>query len=179
MTGFIAILVGILVWALVPESVRWLTAKGRYAEACMAVAKQLEVPIESVPLPTMHPTVQPRSSLAELYSVNPRLFWQTLLIWGGSSSAAYGLLSLGPDDRRPRAPRDAGASGKIFHLRRGDRSRWQDHRLADCAKAGAAPLGIIFGFVSVAFLCLAGYYSAILIGTFPLFIILTDASALG
>jgi putative MFS transporter len=31
MTGFIAIIVGVLVWAFVPESARWLTAKGRWA----------------------------------------------------------------------------------------------------------------------------------------------------
>ncbi|MFZ2003509.1 MAG: MFS transporter, partial [Stellaceae bacterium] len=32
MTGFVAIVVGILVWAFVPESARWLAAKGRFTE---------------------------------------------------------------------------------------------------------------------------------------------------
>src|SRR5204863_8154034 len=31
-TGFVAVIVGILVWIFVPESARWLTAKGRFAE---------------------------------------------------------------------------------------------------------------------------------------------------
>ena len=79
-----------------PESVRWLTAKGRFAEARAAVAKQLGVPIASVPLPTTRPAVQPRAKLSELYSVNPRLFWQTVLIWGGSASAGYGYYLWGP-----------------------------------------------------------------------------------
>ena len=35
-------------------------------------------------------------SLSELYSVNPRLFWQTVLIWGGSASAGYGYYLWGP-----------------------------------------------------------------------------------
>ena len=89
-TAFVAVIVGLLVWLFVPESVRWLTAKGRFAEAQAEVAKQLDMPLDRVPLPTVPPTAQPRASLLELYSVNPRLFWQTVLIWGGSSSAAYG-----------------------------------------------------------------------------------------
>ena len=44
MTGFVAIIVGLLVWAFVPESARWLTAKGRFAEARDEVAKALGRP---------------------------------------------------------------------------------------------------------------------------------------
>src|SRR5262249_56907912 len=50
---------------------------------------------EEVRLPIARPTVQPRASLAELYH-NPRLFWQTVLIWGGSSTAVYGYILWGP-----------------------------------------------------------------------------------
>src|SRR4029077_12261200 len=95
-TGFIAVIVGILVWIFVPESVRWLTAKGRFAAARSEVATRLEIPLAQVPLPTPPPAVQPRASLMDLYSVNPRLFWQTILIWGGSASAAYGYYLWGP-----------------------------------------------------------------------------------
>ncbi len=47
MTGFVAIVVALLVWAFVPESVRWLTAKGRFAEAQAGAAKQLGLPLAS------------------------------------------------------------------------------------------------------------------------------------
>ena len=67
MTGFVAIIVGILVWALVPESARWLAAKGRFAEARDEVARALGRPAASLPLPTIRPAVQPRGSLRELY----------------------------------------------------------------------------------------------------------------
>src|ERR1700688_1504211 len=76
-TGFVAVIIGILVWIFVPESVRWLAAKGRFAEARSEVATQLEIPIDRVPLPSTPPAVQPRASLMDLYTANPRLFWQT------------------------------------------------------------------------------------------------------
>src|SRR5215471_8805330 len=42
--GFIALLIGILVWLFAPESVRWLTAKGRFNEARAEVARHLRLP---------------------------------------------------------------------------------------------------------------------------------------
>ncbi len=95
LTGFAALIVGVLVWAFVPESVRWLAAKGRFAQARDEAARQLGVPRDQVPLPTVVPVTQPRGSLAELYH-KPGLFWQTVLIWGGSASAAYGYYLWGP-----------------------------------------------------------------------------------
>src|SRR5580704_18349868 len=63
MTGFIAIVVGLLVWAFVPESARWLTARGRFAEARDEVAKALGLSRDSVPLPTIRPVAPPRAHL--------------------------------------------------------------------------------------------------------------------
>ncbi len=95
MLGIAPAFVGILIWIFVPESVRWLAAKGRFAEARAEVAKQLDLPLRSVPLPTVAPAAQPRGSLAELYH-HPRMFWETVLIWGGSSTAGYGVYLWGP-----------------------------------------------------------------------------------
>ncbi len=42
---------------------------------------------------------------------------------------------------------------------------------------GRRPLGLLFGFMAVVFLALAGYYNAVLVNGFPLFIVLIAASA--
>jgi MFS family permease len=55
--GFVALIIGVLVWLFTPESVRWLTAKGRFIEARNEVARHLGLPLEEVPLPTVRPAV--------------------------------------------------------------------------------------------------------------------------
>ena len=95
MLGIAPAFVGILIWIFVPESVRWLAAKGRFAEARTGVAQQLGLPLQSVPLPTVRPATPPRGKLSELYH-QPRMFWETVLIWGGSSTAGYGVYLWGP-----------------------------------------------------------------------------------
>ena len=95
MLGAVTIPVGIAIALVVPESVRWLAAKGRFAEARELVARQLALPLEQVPLPTQPPLVPPSGSLAELYR-SPVRFWETVVIWGGASTAAYGVYLWGP-----------------------------------------------------------------------------------
>jgi putative MFS transporter len=85
MLGMAPAIAGILIWFCVPESVRWLTAKGRFAEAREEVAKQLGLPLHSVPLPTQLPAAQPRGSLWELYQ-RPSLFWETVITWAAPRS---------------------------------------------------------------------------------------------
>ena len=176
MTGFVALIFGVLVWALVPESVRWLAAKGRFAEARDEAARQLGIDRDKVPLPTVVPAKQPRASLAELYH-RPGLFWQTVVIWGGSASAAYGYYLWGPTIvalalhvTPARAAgyfiyvAGAGVIGKIFVS-----------LLAPVI--GRRALGIMFGFLSTIGLALAGYFNGHVLGGFPLFILLTAVSA--
>ena len=67
MLGALTVPVGIVIWFVVPESVRWLTAKGRFAEARAQVAGQLGLPLEQVPLPTLPPLARQARSLSELY----------------------------------------------------------------------------------------------------------------
>src|SRR5262249_26826355 len=81
--GFIGVAIGLLVWIFCPESARWLAAKGRFREARAEVAKQLGLPVEQVPLPTVAPPIQPRGNWLDLWS-QPRMFWETVLVWGGS-----------------------------------------------------------------------------------------------
>jgi MFS transporter, putative metabolite:H+ symporter len=176
-TGFVAVIVGILVWIFVPESVRWLTAKGRFVEAREEVARQLEQPLDRVPLPTVPPAVQPRASLTELYSVNPRLFWQTILIWGGSSSAAYGYYLWGPTIVSLALQLEPAQAAKYFIYVTGTAVIGKIIVSLIASRIGRRTLGIVFGFVSVVCLTLAGYFSGALLGGFPVFIILIAASA--
>jgi len=177
MTGFGAIAVGLLAWALVPESVRWLTAKGRFAEARAGVAKQLGLPLSSVPLPTVPPTVQPRASLTELFSVNPRLFWQTILIWGGSASAVYGYYLWGPTIIALALQVEPAQAAKYFVYVSGTGVAGKIVVSLIAPKIGRRSLGIVFGFMAGIILVLAGYFNAALIGGFPVFILLIAASA--
>lgn len=176
MTGFVAIIVGLLVWAFVPESARWLAAKGRFAEARDEVARALGRTRDSLPLPTIPPAVQPRANLAELYH-NPRLFWQTLLIWGGSASAVYGYILWGPT-----------IIALALHVEPAQAARYYliiaaggvTGKVLACVIAplmGRRVLGTVFGLFAAVGLCLAGYYNDVLVNGFPLFVVLTAASA--
>lgn len=93
--GAVPAMIGLGVLFFVPESVRWLTAKGRFREAQATVASLLDLPLSEVPLPSVTPAAPPRASLKELYA-RPPLFWMTLLTWGGAATAGYGMLLWGP-----------------------------------------------------------------------------------
>ncbi len=177
MTGFVAVVIGLLVWLFVPESVRWLTAKGRFTEARAEVAKQLGLSLNSVPLPTTQPAEQPRASLTELFTVNPRLFWQTILIWGGSSTAAYGYYLWGPTIVALALHVEPAQAARYFVYVSGTGIIGKIIVSLIAPLLGRRALGILFGFVSVVCLALAGHYNGILVGEFPLFVILVAASA--
>jgi putative MFS transporter len=173
--GFVALIIGVLVWLFTPESVRWLTAKGRFAEAREEVARHLGLPRDRVPLPTVMPAVHPRGNLLDLLS-QPRMFWETLLIWGGSSTAAYGVylwgptivaLLLGVSVQKAAAyfvlVSAAGVTGKIIVT-------------LIAPVIGRRGLGIIWGFGGAVALALAGYYNAVFVGGVPLMVVLLCAS---
>ncbi len=177
MLGLLPILIGALVWMFVPELVRWLVVKGRFAAARAAVARHFGMPLDRVPLPAAQPLVEPRASLAELYSANPRLFWQTLLVWGGSTTAAFGYLLWGPT-----------IVALVLHVSVARAAAYFIY-VSSCSiagklliavvaqKLGRRRVGIVFGFAAVGFLVPAGYFNAVMIGGFPLFVILIAAAA--
>ena len=176
MTGFVAVVVGVLVWAFVPESARWLTAKGRFSQARDEVARALRRPADSLPLPTIPPAVAPRGHLGELYH-NPRLFWQTILIWGGSASAVYGYILWGPTIIALALHVEPAQAAKYFLI---ISAGGVSGKILACFIApimGRRTLGITFGLLAAIGLSIAGYYNNVLVSGFPLFVILTAASA--
>jgi MFS transporter, putative metabolite:H+ symporter len=177
MTGFLAIIVGLLVWAFVPESARWLTAKGRFVAARDEVAKALGRPADTVPLPTVPPAVQPRANLGELFSVNPRLFFQTLLIWGGSASAVYGYILWGPTIIAMALQVEPAQAAKYFLIISASGVTGKILVSFIAPMMGRRSLGLTFGLLAAIGLVLAGYFSGALLGGFPVFVILTAASA--
>jgi MFS transporter, putative metabolite:H+ symporter len=173
--GFVALIIGVLVWLFCPESARWLTAKGRFREARTEVAKQLRLPLDKVPLPTVAPTSPPRGNLLDLWS-QPRMFWETILIWGGSSTAGYGVYLWGPTIVAlllhvpvPKAAAyfvivsGAGVAGKLVVT-------------AIAPLLGRRLLGVLWGFGGAVALFLAGYFNNVLVGTMPLLVVLFACS---
>jgi len=178
MLGALTIPVGLAIALFVPESVRWLTAKGRFAEARALVARRLGLPLEQVPLPTMPPLAQPSGRLSELYQ-SPRRFWETVIIWGGSSTAAYGVYLWGPTIVAlllhvsvPQAAKyfvfvaGAGVVGKILVT---FISPLMGRRLC----------GIVFGFGAAVALIGAAVFNQVFVGGIPLLIVLLCCSTFG
>ena len=174
--GLLPIVVGLLVWAFQPESARWLTAKGRFGEARAAVATHLGLRLDQVPLPTRQPAVEPRASLAELYA-SPRLFWQTILIWGGATTAGFGYLLWGPTIVALSLHTSVAKAAEYFVYVSASAMTGRLLIAWLAQKLGRRRLGIVVSFVATVLLALAGRYSTALLGGFPAFVVLVAAAA--
>jgi putative MFS transporter len=176
MLGLSVTVVGISAAVFVPESVRWLTAKGRFAEARAEVAKHLGISLLSVPLPTTMPVSVPRGRLSELLS-QPRQFWETLLIWGGAATAAYGVYLWGPTvvALLLKVPVPVAAKYFIYVTGAGIVGKIIVSFLAPLI--GRRLLGALWGFGGVIALATVGYCGSTLIGNFPLIVVALAASA--
>ncbi|MBV9824246.1 MAG: MFS transporter [Alphaproteobacteria bacterium] len=174
--GIAPAIIGLFVWLFVGESVRWLAVKGRFAEARAEVARHLGVPLDTVPLPTYVASAPPSASLRELYS-NPRLFWQTVIIWAGSSTAVYGYYLWGPTIVAMVLNVGVGVAAGYFVYVSGAAITGKLLISFIAPITGRRRIGIVFGFIASACLTLAALYHDALVGGFPLMIILISAAA--
>jgi putative MFS transporter len=95
--GFIPLIPAVLIALITPESVRWLVARGRHAEARKIVARAMKVSQDTLPL-TAAPAANHRqleSTFTDLFAQR-RLFWLTIIVWFGASTANYGVFLWGP-----------------------------------------------------------------------------------
>lgn len=176
MLGFLPVLVGGAVWLWVPESMRWLMAKGHFAAAQAAAARHLAVDIGSLPLPTAPPAAPPRASLAELYQ-SPRLFWQSLVVWGCSTTAAFGYLLWGPTIVALALHKPVPQAAKYFFYVGVVAMVGRVLVALVVHRVGRRPVGIVFGFGAAVALAIAGWFNAAVIAGFPLFVVLIAAAA--
>jgi MFS transporter, putative metabolite:H+ symporter len=96
--GFIPLLPAVLIALIMPESVRWLVTRGHHAEARRIVGRTLKLSPDALPQPAkarVGNSAEPASSFAELLT-QPKLFWLTVIIWFGASTASYGVFLWGP-----------------------------------------------------------------------------------
>jgi MFS transporter, putative metabolite:H+ symporter len=169
--GVLPAAVALLVLLFVPESVRWLVAKGRFAEARRLVAKQLDVRLEALPLPTVPPINPPRASLAELWA-KPRLVLLVFLTMGGAATVDYAIILWGPTIISLLLKTTVREAARYFVL------------VVLCGMVGKVFFSILpyyvgrrragqlHGFGLAAGIALAGYFHSMFIGSFPVFVML-------
>jgi putative MFS transporter len=94
-TGALPIFLSLAIWLWVPESVRWLLTRNRFAEARREAARQLGVPLDVVQLPTSPPLPVEPVPISELLR-DTRRFWWVVATWVGAATATYGVQLWGP-----------------------------------------------------------------------------------
>jgi MFS transporter, putative metabolite:H+ symporter len=95
--GFLPLAPALLIALIMPESVRWLVAHGRDAEARRIVSRALRVAPEALPQSRSAAALaKPQSAgFADLLK-EPRRVWLTVIVWFGASTANYGVFLWGP-----------------------------------------------------------------------------------
>lgn len=163
--------VAILVQMFVPESVRWLTGKGRFKEARELTAKHLNVPLAQIPLPVIPLSSAPRASLSELLG-QPRLVWLVFLTMGGAATVDYAVILWGPTIISLLLKTTVAVAARYFVV------------VISCGIAGKILFSILpqyigrrrtgqlHGFGLAIGIALTGIFHSAFVGGFPLFVLL-------
>ncbi|GEP53517.1 MFS transporter [Reyranella soli] len=175
--GVVPAVMGVLFIFLLPESARWLVAKGRFAEAQATVARTLGLPLAQVPLPAAKPAGEQGHGIAELLA-RPRFFWLTVITWTGVATAAYGIYLWGPTiiALLLKIPAAQSAHYFVYVALAGIIGKVLLSWLAQ--KIGRKRVGEIQGYVSAVGLIVAGLCFPLTIGGVPVFILALVATVL-
>jgi putative MFS transporter len=92
--GAAPILLAVLLYLVLPESVRWLIARGKMDEAQRTLHRYVELPsgVLAIDVPEASP---PRVSIADLYR-NPQRFWVVVFLSAGLAMGGHAALAWGP-----------------------------------------------------------------------------------
>lgn len=164
--------IAIIIYFVMPESVRWLASQGRNEEARKALGKLVygEVPPIPASAPAAVASESARSGFREL-AKDPRRFWFLVVVWLGLSTMIYGVLLWGPTILvllMKISPREAafyfmylslaGFAGRLFFL-------------AFVQYFGRKTTGAVTGICCGLLLAAAGLYYDVLFMGLPLFVI--------
>jgi len=176
--GMAPAVIGVLAIFLLPESVRWLVARGRFVEARKEVAKlRGGVPAEGLPLPTAALTAPPRGRLADLYA-RPGLFWLVLISWIGISTAEYAIILWGPTifSMMLKITVMQAAGYMVYLSLFGIFGKIMFSFVANWL--GRRACGMLGGYGAAIALVAAAYFHSVVLAGFPIFVLLVMAAFL-
>ena len=142
------------------------------------MARQLGLPLEQVPLPSRPPVAPPTGSIAELYR-NPTRFWETVIIWGGASTAAYGVYLWGPTIVSLLLGIPVAAAAKYFVLVAAAGVVGKIVVSIVSPMMGRRRCGQVWGFLAAISLVAAAYFSNTFVAGVPLLVVFLCCSTFG
>lgn len=176
--GMAPLVPGLMACFLVPESLRWLVSRGRTSEARAVVARQLNLPLEQVPLVAAeNAAVQPKPTLRELYS-DPARFWFTFVVGLCLSTAGYGVYLWGPTIVAMLLKVSVKEVGHIFMYVACSGIFGKVVLSILPHYIGRRPCGLIYGYGIFITLGLAGWFHASFYGSVSLFVVFLCVGAI-
>jgi putative MFS transporter len=162
---------------VMPESVRWLLSRDRFADARNAAALQLGVLPESLPMPTGKKQPAPPVPLRELLQ-NRRAFWLIVITWLGMCTTTYGYQLWAPTILAMvlKMPVKSVAGYFIIVAISGTIGRFVFSTLP--LFVGRRHSGEVMGWGAAVFILLAGIYHNEYIAGFPAFIVWLTVAAI-